>query len=156
MLRFQMSGHNWQVIPLTPQVHAAPEVGFTWNVARFALLGTEMVSSLQTRISLCFILEGFLDGMILEFRCAPRVRTAATVTAATVTRSASASGPRYHRCGEVAVHSRRFFRRSVFPGGSQCLRSSSAVGTASRRIRKILSNVVTCDGLCRCGDLQDF
>ena len=39
-----MSGHNWQVIPLTPQVHAAPEVGFTWNVARFALLGTEIVS----------------------------------------------------------------------------------------------------------------
>ena len=30
MLRFQMSGQNWQVNPLNPQVHAAPEVGFTW------------------------------------------------------------------------------------------------------------------------------
>ena len=64
MLRFQMSGQNWQVNPLNPQVHAAPEVGFTWVLTLLVACSTwyrrylkrEIVSSLQrfkqtTRIS---------------------------------------------------------------------------------------------------------
>ena len=146
MLRFQMSGHNWQVIPLTPQVHAAPEVGFTWNVARFALLGTEIVS-----FSKDFLTEWFWNSG------APPASGPRRPWPRRPWPKARARAGR-DTTGEVKWRSIHvdFFVVLFFQVGPSAYALPVPLAPASRRTWKILSNVVTCDGLCRCGDLQDF